>query len=295
MVELTKAEREAFFRELNKFVKGHKRFKYPLHLHYSISKQTISVLRELGKKLKRKHSSFIGISVYGSRARGYAMMPEDDFDLVLFFDGSKFSKNASHESRAREIRAMVDELSQGLKGKNLYPCEAGIDYYDLSKLKLTPRQRLKRKWSLEERYRMERVNLEASMNPFWLFHGLPVVGTTNIIKAREKFLELVTKNPAFQKEWGSLVRKLQARYDLSFKAAVRILSSVKKDIHYNPEDPSWVVDMPSDIKELLHEGQRQIAEVVNYKNKKTGFHSNPEIELNRTRKWLQRRQSRKPR
>jgi len=223
------------------------------------------------------------------------MMPEDDFDLVLFFNGDKFPKNVSHESKAQEIRAMVDELSQGLKGKNLYPCEAGIDYYDLSKLELTPQQRLRNKWAHGKKYQKKRVNLEATMNPFWLFHGLPVVGTVSIIEARKKYLEQAITNPVFRAEWNTLVKKLQAKYDLSFKAAVRILSSIKKSVHYNPEDPSWALDMPSDVRELLQRGQELVAKVVDYKNRKTGFHSNPEIELSRTRKWLKRRQSRKHR
>lgn len=116
------------------------------------------------------------------------MMPEDDFDLVLFFDGTNFPKGMAEEQRAREIRSMADELSRGLKKRHLFPCVAGVDYYDLSKVKLNPRERWAEKLEHKRAYVLEHVNIDEIMDPFWLFHGCQLLEQERLLKPEKNIL-----------------------------------------------------------------------------------------------------------
>lgn len=273
---LTEIEKKRFFEEVARFNAHHLRYKYPLLLHFSTSKQTIGALREIGAALAGAYSELVGISVYGSRARAYARLGEEDFDLILLHRASE----------PERLRSLIEELRRTLVSRSLQPCQAGTDYFDVARVELAPAHRLRYRLEHEDAYRSHRIDLRANLDPFWLFHGLPLYGTRPVIEARAAFLELAVSDPEYRQEWERVVKRLQDRVEFSYKAVARILASVKKGFPYPEEEPTWVPDLAPATRRILETGQEMIKQMVEGKNEVAGFRSDAAAELAGTRAWL---------
>jgi predicted nucleotidyltransferase len=285
-MEMNEDEQRTFFKEVDRFVRNHLKYKYPLTMHYSIAKQTIQILTKSSEGIKAKYPGFVGISIYGSRARGYARLGEEDFDLIVLHNGMD----------AKKLRQLLNELRTNISRLGGKPCEAGTDTYDIASMELNQYQRMRKRFQIEEEQRRIGINTDGNFDPFFLFHVLPVIGTKEIIEARKRYLEKVVSDEKYRKEWDRIVKRLQAKERFSRKAVARIFALAKvthgNPIPYPEEEPTWITDLPLETKRILLKGQKIIENMVAKKNERTGFHTDPQKELSNTKKWLERRKRR---
>jgi len=275
---LEEKTKDDYFKLVETFIERHDRERYSLRFNYNITKQTIKVLGEVERRLKDKYGEkIVGISVYGSRARGYAFSVEDDFDMILIHDGLKT------DERVRIIGELRD-IVRKLEG---FPCKVGTDHFDISSIEKTPSQREKNGRSLDHM---------ADEDVYYLFYGCPIAGTKRIIESRAKYLKKAILAEEERKYWERIVDKLHERLDLPLKSAVRLLRKVvsKEQLSLtryfitDEEDVSCYYEFPFEMKDVVDMAINRMNKGIQKKSEFVGFNKDPAEELKRIEDWISR-------
>lgn len=256
---------KTFETEVDRFTRAHRKTMYPLIFNYSIAKETIGIMRDIGEELQPEFPEMVGLGIYGSRARSYTFNVDDDWDCIIYHTSDSDEK----------IKEMRNAFRKALRKRHQYPCEAGTDTVNLNLIEKDPSSR-------------------RDSDIYFLFHGIPIYQTEDVIRARKKYLEKAVENPEVRKEWESVWQRLTADLGFSKKAAFSLFSKTTPQPQMESEyHGDMVRELSLTDKARVEEQVKRIRDSISDKTKTIGFRKDLAEELVRINEWLGVREQRR--